>query len=258
MIGGMRSLRTSVALLLIGVVALISSCGSDGSPSVPSVTVTRPGTSTVPSTEAPTTTGANTSSTDTTGPDTTQASTTTLAPTTTAPVTTLAPATTGAPDVAAPATDDSDDTTWWPWALAGGLALIVLVAVLLARRSPGSPAWVDEVAAALDDSDQLSTHLATSTADGLPLVAGQDASRQAVLVATLDRLAAAAPQPSQRTAVMSVRGAAASLHASVDAATLSSGPPAEADAASVRAQATALHTATAQARAELVPAPTNG
>jgi hypothetical protein len=249
----MPLLRPWLAALVVAVAFLGASCSDSGGGSVtlPSG-VTRP-------TDVPTTAPADGSSN--TRPPATEAPAT-QPPRTEAPATepprTEAPATTAAPPIAAPGTTtapagEGNGTTWWPWLLVGLAVVAIIVGIVLFLRSRRAPGWPADTATALDDSDEITTHLVGLAPGGLGAVARADATRLAALMASVQQLVASAPDDPSRRALGEVQEPLRSLHGAVDAVSLQPQPPSSADLDQVRARATELHRATSQARATLVP-----
>ena len=182
----------------------------------------------------------------------------TTAPTTTAPVTTEATtteATTTAstlPPLAGTEAEDDSSVGWWPWALAA-VVVAGLVAFLLVRRSRRRAATETRTNDALTDAEDLAAHLAVLDPGGAQTVVAQDASRLASLAAELDTVAAQDSDPRRKAALDRVSAQAHVLHQVVDSVALSPGPPSDAATGHLREQASLLHTAATQARAELQP-----
>ena len=176
---------------------------------------------------------------------------------TTIPSATLAPG----PVTTAPASvSDEGGSSWWPWLLVA-LAVIALVVAVVAllRRSPKavapSPGPAAPTATVLGQSDEITTHLIGLAPGSVGSVAGADANRLAALIATIEQLMTAAPDEASRRSLAAVHDSMRSLHATLDAIALTTLPPSDADVAELRARATALHGATALARATLLPPP---
>jgi hypothetical protein len=194
-----------------------------------------------------------------TDPQATEAPDRTLAPDQTdAPDETDAPDQTDTASGASTTTTSGEDsgsstTTWWPWLLLGlaVLAIIIGIALLLRRRRP--PQWPAQAAAALDESDAITTHLVALAPAGLAAVAGSDAARLAALTATFERLMTTAPDDPSRRAIAEIHEPLRALHARLDAVTLGTTAPSQQDVDDLAAWATALHAATSFARARLVP-----
>ena len=175
---------------------------------------------------------------------------TTETPTTETPATET-PTTEGL--AAGPEEAADDSTEWWPWLLLG-LAVIGLIAFLVMRRSRRTAAaWQQQTAAAFDESTRLATHLAAVAPEGAAMVAAQDAGQIAALAATLSALGAKTEDEAQRRAIRSVHDQLQVLHGVVDGIAMGSGPASPAALDYMREQATALHGATARARAEVLP-----
>jgi hypothetical protein len=200
-----------------------------------------PGTTDVATTEAsPPSTTATTTPERTTRPPVTVAPT--RPPASTTPET--QPATTAAAE--APATGDDG---WWPWLLVAVLGVAAIVGVVfLVRRSGTSKQWRPRAGAALDESDQITTHLVAMAPTGLASVAGADAARLAALVVEVQELARTAPDDRSRRALADVEPPLRSLQAALDAVGMASGPLSPLDVDEVRASATRLHRATSLAR----------
>ncbi len=225
-----RPVRPVLAALVVAIAILGASCsGSGGGSNTPASGVTRPAErptsedgTTRPATEAPTTTAE--------GPrETTAAATTT----------------------AADGGGEGDGTTWWPW-LVVGLAVLAIVGIVVFLRARRSPDWSVRAAVALDDSDELSTHLVGLAPRGLSAVAGADAARLATLMASVQQLVASAPDDAARQALGDVQERLRSLHGVLDAVSLEVQPPSAAELDEVRSRATQLHSATSRARATVV------
>ena len=134
------------------------------------------------------------------------------------------------------------------------LAVIGLIAFLVMRRSRrATAAWQQQTAAAFDESTRLATHLAAVAPEGAAMVAAQDAGQIAALAATLSALGAKASDEAQRRAIRSVHDQLQVLHGVVDGIAMGSGPATPAAVDYLKEQATALHGATARARAEVLP-----
>ena len=134
------------------------------------------------------------------------------------------------------------------------LAVIGLIAFLVMRRSRrAAAAWQQQTAAAFDESTRLATHLAAVAPEGAAMVAAQDAGQIATLAATLSALGAKTEDEAQRRAIRSVHDQLQVLHGVVDGIAMGSGPASPAAVDYLREQATALHGATARARAEVLP-----
>ena len=134
------------------------------------------------------------------------------------------------------------------------LAVIGLIAFLVMRRSRrAAAAWQQQTAAAFDESTRLATHLAAVAPEGAAMVAAQDAGQIATLAATLSALGAKTEDEAQRRAIRSVHDQLQVLHGVVDGIAMGSGPASPAALDYMREQATALHGATARARAEVLP-----
>jgi len=254
----MRTRRLIATTIVVGCLAL-GACGSDGeapdvslpsSVSLPDRSTTVPpetGGTETPTTETPTT-ETPTTETPTTETPTTETPTT-VTPGTETPTTEGVAA---APEEAA----DDDSTTWWPWLLLG-LAVIGLIAFLAMRRSRRAmAAWQQQTAAAFDDCTRLATHLAAVAPEGAAMVAAQDAGQIAALAATLSALGAKTSDEVQRRAIQSVHDQLQVLHGVVDGIAMGAGPASPAALDYLREQATALHGATARARAEVLPGTT--
>jgi hypothetical protein len=148
---------------------------------------------------------------------------------------------------------DESSTLWWPWIL-GALLLVGIVVALIASRRHG-PGWEDRTAAALAEADVLSSHLVGLAPGGVTGVAAADAARLAALGATMQTLMADAHDATGRSALEQVEAQVTVLHGLVDGIALTPTPPSAAAVEHLREQATALHTATAQARARILPQP---
>jgi hypothetical protein len=252
----MRTRRLVMAALVAGGLAL-GACGSDGEGpdvSVPTSVSLPERSTTVP----PETGGTDTPTTDTPTTETP----TTDPPRTTEPATTEAepepetePEEQDTETAEAPATDledtADDSSQWWPWLLA--LAVIGLIVFLVSRRSGRASQWKQQVAAALDGSTRLATHLAAVAPEGAAMVAAQDAGQLADLAATLSALGGTAPNEAQRRAIASVHDQVQVLHGVVDGIAMGPGPASPVALDYLREQAVALHGATARARAEVLP-----
>ena len=185
----------------------------------------------------------------------------TEAPAAATPAPTTIPAATVAPGPAttAPATvSDDGGSSLWPWLLVALAVIAVVIAVVaLRRRSPKaaapSPGPAAAAAAVLSESDEITTHLVGLAPGGLSSVAGADANRLAALIATIEQLMTAAPDEVSRRSLAAVHDSMRSVHAALDAITLTPPPLSDADVVELRARATALHSATALARARLLP-----
>jgi hypothetical protein len=243
----MGTRRLIAATIAVGSLAL-GACGSDGEGpdlSVPT-SVTLPDRST---TTLPPETGATqppSSETPTTETPTTETPTTET-PTTETP-TTETP--TSEAQAAGPQEGGDDATPWWPWLL---LVVVGLIAFLAMRRSRRATAWRQRTTAAFDEATRLATHLAAVAPEGAAMVAAQDAGQLADLAATLSALGAEASDEVQRRAIGSVRDHVQVLHGVLDGIAMGSGPVSPAALDYLREQATALHGATARARAEVLP-----
>ena len=201
----MRPLRPLLALLAITVAMLAASCSSSGggSATLPSG-VTRPtqAPTTAPSgggpTSSPPRSSAEAPSSDpaTTNPPATEAPTTspprTEAPATTEPAREATTTAAGSSTTEA-AADESSSSSWWPWLLVGLAVLAIIVGLVLFLRPRKAPRWPAQTAAALDESDQITTHLVGLAPGGLGAVASADATRLATLMASVQQLVASAP-----------------------------------------------------------------
>jgi hypothetical protein len=269
--------------LVVGITLIAGACASSGSGggsgSLPSITVTVPDggvttiapdggdatTSTPPGTEEPAATDPpKTEAPAATDPPKTEAPAETEPPKTEAPAETEPPKTepapvetTVAPEPSSPGASEDESSTWWPWVLGAVVLLGIGAAVVVGRRSRRGPSWADRARAALDEADQLSTHLAALAPAGVGVVATGDAARLATLGASLQQLVTTAPDASSRAALDQVPPRVAVLHATVDALALGqASPPSSVSMDALQAQAVALHTVTASARALLFPMPT--
>jgi hypothetical protein len=258
--------RCLVAAATVLVCLSLAACGDtdrpDNSlPSSPSETSTPVEDTTTSMTDAssagPTTTTVQDPSTTTTRPPLTITTRPPRTTTTEAPITTEATtATTETPATEAavgPTEPTDDDTMWWPWVFAG-VAIIGLVAFLIAR-SRKAERWQQQVAASLDESTRLATHLAAVTPDGARMVAPQDAAQLASLAATLTALGEQAKDEAHRTAIEALRDQAHVLHGVVDGIAMGATPATDTTLAYLREQAAALHAVTARARAAVLPSP---
>ena len=129
----------------------------------------------------------------------------------------------------------------------------IIVGVVLFLRSRRAPGWPAQTAAALDESDEITTHLVGLAPGGLGAVASADAARLATLMASVQQLVASAPDDASRRALGEVQEPLRSLHGALDAVSLRPQPPSSVELDEVRARATELHSATSLARATLVP-----
>ena len=176
----------------------------------------------------------------------------------TAPPRTEAPATTTAAAAGTPATTtaptgEDNGTTWWPWLLVGLAVVAIIVGIVLFLRPRRAPAWPAQMAAALDESDEITTHLVGLAPGGLGAVANADAARLATLMASVQQLVSSAPDAASQRAVTELQEPLRSLHGALDAVSLRPQPPSTVELDEVRARATDLHSATSLARATLVP-----
>ena len=105
----------------------------------------------------------------------------------------------------------------------------------------------------LAQSDEITTHLIGLAPVGLGSVAGADANRLVMLIPIIEQLMTSASDETSRRTLAGTYEAMRSLHAALDAIALTPTAPSAADAAEVSARATTLHSATALARATLVP-----
>jgi hypothetical protein len=156
-----------------------------------------------------------------------------------------------APSSSVALVDDGDDDSivWWPWVL---VALVVVLAVVaLSRRRRPGPGWQTRTTTLLNDIDQLTSHLAALTPDGMRAVAQNDATTLATMRATLSDLIASAPDVNTQTVLGRLTTPIAELHGAIDAVALSAGQPTQPDTGSVAQRVTQLHTASASVRAEL-------
>lgn len=233
---------TAMMLVLVG-------CGS-GSGSGVASSVSRPAqATTVPDeTVRPPTTDAPTDATDA------PAAPTTVESATPSPGTTAPPA----------ATDDDDGSPWWPWLVAAlAVAAVVIGVVALRRRSPTQPAAgsgpppapAASSVAVLAQSDEITTHLVGLAPSGLGAVAGADANRLAVLITTVEQLTTSAPDEATMRALVGLHEPMRALHGALDAIAMARLTPSDPEVAEIRARATTLHSATALARATLLPPP---
>jgi hypothetical protein len=239
--GTRRLVATTIALACLA----LGACGSDGegpdvslptSVSLPDRSTTVPpdsGVTQPPSTETPTTETPTTETRSTEVPPS-------------------EPPTTEGVAAGPPEAAEDDPTVWWPWLLA---AVLVggLIAFLVTRKSRRATAWRQQTATAFDEATHLATHLAAVAPEGAAMVAAQDAGQLADLAARLSALRAEASDEAQRRAIGSVHDQVQSLHGVVDGIAMGSGPATPAALAYLREQATALHGATARARAEVLP-----
>jgi hypothetical protein len=129
----------------------------------------------------------------------------------------------------------------------------IVAGIVLFLRSRRAPGWPAHTATALDQSDELTTHLVGLAPGGLGAVARADATRLATLMASVQQLVASAPDDASRRALGEVQAPLRSLHGALDAVALQPQPPSSAELDDVRARATELHSATSLARATLVP-----
>lgn len=233
-------------LLFAGsVIVLLAACGSgDGGGTRPTITATLPSSVVLP-TRPP---DAGTSPEDTAPPEQTAPPQVTEPPPETAqPEETAAQDTTPTSSLASG--DDGEGTLWWPWVL---VAIVVIgTIVVLARRHRAGPSWQLRTTTLLDDIEQLTSHLAAVTPDGLHAVAVSDANRLATMRATLRDLIESAPDANSQMALNGLTTSLAELHAAIDAIAMSADPSIQSDGASISRLATQLHTATASARADL-------
>jgi hypothetical protein len=147
--------------------------------------------------------------------------------------------------------DADSDTVWWPWVLGAVVLLAIGALVARSRRRPSEPPWQARTTTLLDDVDELTSHLAALTPDGVRAVAHLDAATLATTRARLSELVASAPDVARRTALDRLTGPTAELHGAVDAVALSAGGTVQPGGASVAQLAAQLHTASASARADL-------
>ena len=213
---------------------------------------------TTTSTEVPTTT-TTVPATTTTVPATT--TTSPPVPTTAVPRTTttgVRPTTTTAPPATTTTTAPTSGSSVasWVWALIGFvvLVLVVLVAVLLARRRRQDrfSAWVGRARSAVDDTDGLAVHLASAEAAALPALAGRDGPQLAALTALLRDLRAGAPEGSHGEDLARLMAAAGRLQTLLMSAQIPGGAPVAAD---VHRAAAEVASAAATARAGLARLP---
>jgi hypothetical protein len=122
-------------------------------------------------------------------------------------------------------------------------------------RSRKAPPWSARTGDALDESDQITTHLVGLAPSGLGAAAGADAARLAALMASVQELMTSAPDDGSGRALASLQIPLRSLHGVVDAVGLATTPPSVADVEQVKVRAAELHSATSLARAMLVSAP---
>ena len=157
-----------------------------------------------------------------------------------------------APSSSVALVDDGDDgTVWWPWVLLA--VVLVFVGSLIARsrkRRPG-PSWQTRATTLLDNIDQLTSHLAALTPEGLNAVARSDATALATMRATLSDLIASVSDAYIQMALSRLTTPMAELHGAVDAVALSAGSSIPPNAASVAQLAAQLHTTSASVRADL-------
>jgi hypothetical protein len=147
------------------------------------------------------------------------------------------------------ADDSDDDIVWWPWVL-GAIVVVGIVVALSRRHRPGAT-WRSRTTTLLNDVDQLTSHLAALTPDGLKVVASGDATTLATMRATLSDLIASAPDANIGAVLAALATPMAQLHSAVDAVALSAAqaiPPNTAIVASLVAQ---VHTTSASVRAQL-------
>ena len=225
---------------------LLVACGSgDGSGGGSAVTATLPPGASIDRPTDPPTTDAGVP------PEETQAPEETAPPEETQPEETEAPDT--APSSTVAPTDD-DATVWWPWVLIA-IAIVAVIAVVVARssrrRPSSSPSWSISATTLLDETEQLTSHLAAVTPGGLHAVAPADAARLATMRVTLAELVRSAPDPRSQAALNSLTTPMATLHGAVDAIAMSAGPSIEPAPSSVSQLAAQLHTTAASARAGL-------
>jgi hypothetical protein len=178
---------------------------------------------------------------------------------------TTAVAATPAPETTTPAADDDGGgSPWWPWLLAALAVAAVVIGVVALRRRPrqqtaapsaAPPLPAASSAAVLAQSDELTTHLVGLAPTGLAAVAGADADRLASLITMVEQLTTAAPEEAARRALVALHEPMRALHGALDAMALAPRTPSDAEVADIRARATTLHSATALARATLLPAP---
>ncbi len=238
------------ARLLIAATAtvLLVACGSgDGSGGGSVITATLPPDASIDRPTDPPATDASAP------PEETQAPEETSPPEETQPAETAAPDT--APSSSVASDDEADDgTVWWPWVLLA-IAVIGAIAVIVARsrrsRSGPGASWSIRAATLLDETEQLTSHLAAVTPGGLHAVAPSDAVRLATMRVTLVELIGSAPDARSQAALNSLTTPMAALHGAVDAVAMSAGPSVEPPASSVAQLAAQLHTAAASARAGL-------
>ena len=120
------------------------------------------------------------------------------------------------------------------------------------RRTAGRKARLDR---ALTEATELAGHLAALSPEGAQVVASQDAARLAAMGGELETVASQESDPERKGAIERVRAQALALHGVVDSVALSGGQPTEAAIGNLKEQAIALHTVTAQSRAQLFPQP---
>jgi hypothetical protein len=134
------------------------------------------------------------------------------------------------------------------------IALVAVVAgVLLAARSRRARPWTEQASGALDEANQITTHLVELGPDGLGAAAGADAARLAELMAAVERLVTSAPDDASGGTLASLQGPLGSLHGVVDAVAIAPTPPSAADVEQVRLRAAEVQSAAATARPSLVP-----
>ena len=239
-----RCVRPLLSVLVLALVA--AGCGSGAGSTNPSSVSRPPGASTVPDrTDRPPATVAAT--------DAPAAPTTERVATPTPP-----PATTSSADGS-----DESTSTWWPWVLLALAVIAVVIGVIaLVRRPPKStppvrtsPTAPTAQAAVFDQSDEITTHLVGLAPGGLGSVAAGDADRLARLLAALGELMMSTSDESSRRALAALQDSMRTLHAALDAIALAPHLASDEELDEIRARATAVHSATALARASVVPRP---
>ena len=142
------------------------------------------------------------------------------------------------------------------------MAAVVIGVVALRRRPqrtaapPAAPSLpAASSAAVLAQSDELTTHLVGLAPSGLGAVAGADANRLATLITMVEQLMTSAPEEASMRALVALHEPMRSLHGALDAMALAPHTPSDAEVVEIRARATTLHSATALARATLLPPP---
>ena len=262
----MAARRLVPVVLIVGATALlIAACGSGGGSGGGGTGTLAPGVSRPeqPASSEPSGGGSAPSRTSIprTDPSATDAPAT-EAPATDAPVTeapvTEAPARTDAPATEAPDTtaakpaDEGGGTPWWPWVLALAVLVAVVGATLLARRHRAAVRWHERASTTVDDADQLALRILGLPPAGLPTMAGTEAARAAALLATVQDLAASAPEGGPRRAMAGLQDPLGGLQRTLDAIAIGQVAPSADTAVEVRNRATQLHSATSVARAALV------